>query len=108
MNRHERRKLSRDASPEEIFPGRHGPVQASVADQLRSVIHALEEGFPGYNITLFIAERDAEGRMPRFNYASTGAREDMIAVLKAFILKNEAEGATVEKINDEPPTPTKQ
>ena len=114
MNRHERRKrqkLSRHATKDEIFPGRHGPVQPQVVDQMMRVMDALQEGFPGYNITLFIAERDVpegEDRLPRFNYASTGEREDMLAVLEAFIAKNREEGAAVDKIAEAPPTDTRQ
>lgn len=108
MNRHERRKLARDATPEEIFPGRHGPIQTEVREQMNQLAKFLQSELPGYDITLFVAEREADGRFPRFNYISTADRRDMIAVLKAFIAKNEAEGEKVAKINDEPPTETKQ
>lgn len=108
MNRHERRKLSRDARPEEIFGGRHGPIQTEIRDQMNAVAAALQQGFPGYDITLFVAEREADGRLPRFNYISTADRRDMLAVLKAFVLKNDAEAAALDKINDAPPTDIKQ
>ena len=62
-------------------------------------------------MTLFIAEAEApagENRDPRFNYASTANREDMIAVLEAFVLKQRSAAAKLDKIADEPPTEMKQ
>lgn len=106
MNRHERRKLSRHATPEEIFPGRHGPIQTDVRDTMNKLAQALKDIFPGFDFTLFVFKGDDEES--RFNYISTAERADMVAVLKAFILKYEQEAAAIEKINDAPPTTTKQ
>ena len=112
MNRHERRKLARHATTkDEIFPGRHGPMQPEIADVMVRVMDALKEGFPNHDITLFISERDVpegEDRLPRFNYASTGEREDMLAVLEAFVAKHREEGAALDKIAETPPTETRQ
>lgn len=109
MNRHERRKaakLSRDATPDEIFPDGHSPIPGETAPKMTAVLEALLQGFPGCDVTLFVAERAAtEGReLPRFNYISSAERPDMLAVLKAFVAKNEVEGAALDKINDAPPT----
>lgn len=111
MGEAKRRKLSRDASPEEILGG-HGPVQDKAAHLMRAMLKACQQAFPGYAITVFVSEpeavADAEGRDPRFNYASTADRRDMIAVLKAFIARNEE----MEKIDAaaaaEPPTGSRQ
>lgn len=119
MNRRERRaqqsrtaKLARNASAEEIFPGGHGPVQSGLVDLMTVAIEALRESIgSNYDVTLFVAERepaDGSARLPRFNYMSTAAREDMLAVLKAFADRNGALGPTLEKIKDEPPTRTAQ
>jgi glycerol-3-phosphate responsive antiterminator len=110
MNRHQRRKLSRHATNDEIFPGGHAPIQSSARDKMLAIMQVLKDTLPGFEITLFIAERKAsEGRTePRFNYASTAAREDMYAVLRAFLAKNEAIGATLDQIADAPPTDSKQ
>lgn len=112
MNRHDRRKLSRDATTEEIFPGEtHAPIQTVVRENMLAVMDVLKKAFPKHDVTLFIAERDVpagEKRLPRFNYASTAERADMLAVLRAFIAKHEASAAKVDKIADEPPTASRQ
>lgn len=104
------RKLSRDATDDEIFPDRHGPIQGNISDLMLAAMRALKEGFPGFEITLFLAEKKpSEGRaQPRFNYASTAAREDMYAVLRAFVAKNAEIAPALDKINDAPPTDSKQ
>lgn len=106
MNRRERRKLSRHATNEEIFPGGHGPIQSDIRERMLAVMEALRQGFPGFDITLFVAERvPSEGRTePRFNYASTAEREDMYAVLRAFLAKNQVLGDKLDRIADAPPT----
>ncbi|MGY3393406.1 hypothetical protein ACVWW6_005997 [Bradyrhizobium sp. USDA 3311] len=115
MNRKDRRaqrKLSRDARPEEIFPERHGPVQLGLREMMPGIVRIVERQLgPNYHVTLFIGEKDAppgEDRLPRFNYCSSANREDMIAVLEAFILKQRVEGAKLDRIADEPPTGVRQ
>lgn len=111
MNRQQRRKLSRNATNEEIFPDKHGPVQSEVAENMTNTLRALKAVFgDGYEITLFIAERNATGGRdaPRFNYGSTADRRDMFAVLRAFLAKNEALSSTLDKIEDAPPTESRQ
>lgn len=110
MNRHQRRKLSRNATNEEIFPAGHAPIQSNISERMLAVMDALKAGFPGFDVTLFLAERKpSDGRTdPRFNYASTAAREDMYAVLRAFLAKNEAIGEKLDKINDPSPTQNNQ
>ncbi|WBU27526.1 hypothetical protein OOZ54_12560 [Rhodopseudomonas palustris] len=48
---------------------------------------------PGWDFTIFMFEPPAAAaaanRLPAFNYGSTVQRADMLAVLKAFIMKNE-------------------
>lgn len=122
MNRRDRRKaakldrakpkLSRDATPEEVFPddlpGRgHAPIQSAVVDVMRLVVDTLRQQLPGFEVTLFVAESHelTKGkRLPRFNYMSSAEREDMLAVLKAFIAKNERDGSVLDRINNPPPT----
>lgn len=44
MNRHQRRaqqKLSRDATPDEIFPSAHGPVQSGLGDKMKAAVDAM-------------------------------------------------------------------
>ena len=115
MNRKQRRadrKRSRDATPGEIFPGEHGPVQTSLQELMPGLLRIIQRHLgPNFSVTLFIAENEppkGENRDPRFNYASTACREDMIAVLEAFILKQRSAGAKLDKIADEPPTETRQ
>lgn len=111
MGESKRRKLSRDATSEEIFPGGHGPVQATVVDAMRITLDALQTVLgKNYTVTLFVAEQEAtEGREdPRFNYMSSAARPDMIAVLKAFIKRQEEIGPTLDKLESGPTEGTKQ
>jgi hypothetical protein len=119
MNRRERRaqqsrtaKLARNASPEEILPGGHGPVQSGLVDLMTATVDVLRESIGlNYDVTLFVAERtpaDGSTRLPRFNYMSTAERADMLAVLKAFTDRNGSLGPTLDKIEDEPPTRTAQ
>ncbi|MBS7545667.1 hypothetical protein [Ancylobacter oerskovii] len=92
MGEAKRKKLSRDAQPEEILSGGHGPVQSDVVAVMGAAIDTLAEVLPGYGITLFISEPDSkaegEGRMPRFNYMSNCDRADMVNMLNAFVRKN--------------------
>lgn len=107
LNRHERRKLSRHATSDEIFPGTHGPIQSEVAEKMKATMHALKGAFgENFDLTLFVAERvPTAGRdLPRFNYASTADRRDMYAVLQAWLQKNAAIASTLDKIEDAPPT----
>lgn len=100
-----KRKRARDTALSEIFPGRHGPAQADAAEIMRRVLIVLRDTWPNHEFTLFVAERDVldgTDRLPRFNYGSTAARDDMIAVLKAFIAKNE-EMASVDRAMNAPP-----
>ncbi len=106
------RKLARNASASEIFPAPHGPVQSNLVNLMRVAVDALREQLgKNFDITLFVAERlpaDGSDRLPRFNYMSTAAREDMVSVLKAFAEKNAAIGAKLDKIEETPPTGTAQ
>lgn len=112
-NRHQRRqkaKLSRDAAPDEIFPAGHGPVRGmekiGKGDVMSKLLTVLKELMPGWEVTLFLHEppeqAKAADRLPAFNYGSTVDRPDMLAVLKAFIMKNEdpAEYAKLAKIDE--------
>lgn len=115
MSRQQRRrdqKLSRDATPDEIFPAGHGPVQSGLVEIMKLTIEALRGHIgPNYDVTMFVAERlppADEARLPRFNYMSTACREDMLAVLNAFVLKHSEAGAKLDKINDAPPTTATQ
>jgi hypothetical protein len=91
------KNLSRDARPEEIFPGQHGPVRGlegvGKGDVMTNLLTALQKLMPGWQFTLFMFEPPEQAakanRLPAFNYGSTVDRPDMLAVLKAFILKNE-------------------
>lgn len=90
----EKEKLARDAKPEDILPGGHGPTNLPGAgDVMTRILRSLQEWMPGWDFTLFAFEppsrAKAEDRLPRFNYGSTVERADMLAVLKAFIMKNE-------------------
>lgn len=109
MNRHDRRKASRHATDDEIFPGSHGPIQSDIRDLMNRTAEALQKVFPGFDITLFVAERAGkDGAEPRFNYISTADRRDMYAVLRAFLAKNEAIAGKLDKIDDAPPTDSRQ
>lgn len=50
----------------------------------------------------------AAKRLPRFNYISTADREDMLAVLEAFIAKNRRDGSILDRINNPPASQMKQ
>lgn len=86
-------KPARNSKPDEILPGGHGPVNLpGKGDVMTNLLNALRELMPGWEFTLFAFEppetAKTAGRLPRFNYGSTVEREDMLAVLDAFILKN--------------------
>jgi hypothetical protein len=106
------RKLSRDATDDEIFPGRHGPIQSEARDQMLAIMKAVQDVLGDkYEITLFVAEKkapDGSNREPRFNYASTANREDMYAVIRAWLAKNSEIGEKLEKILGQPETDAKQ
>lgn len=113
MNRHDRRKarkLARDGTPDEIFPPDHphSGIQPTIRDAMLEAMKILRDGFPGYGVTLFLNERVAVDRLPRFNYASTENREDMLATLEAFIAKHRANAPKLDKIEDAPPTAVRQ
>ena len=101
-------KLSRDAAPEEILQGDHGPVRGvpGKGDVVTNMLSALQDLMPGWNFTIFMFEPPANAakanRLPAFNYGSTVERADMLAVLKAFILKNEnpADYAKLAKLDE--------
>lgn len=110
MNRKERRKLSRHATTAEIFPEGHKPIPSETQRVMISVMHILKDAFPGFEITMFLAEKKVQPGQsaPRFNYMSTADRRDMIAVLRAFIEKHEAVAPKLERFNEKPPTETPQ
>lgn len=109
MNRQQRRKLSRHATNDEIFPDGHKPIPTDTASVMTAVMKMLQDFFPGFEITMFLAEKQGKaGRAPRFNYMSTAAREDMYAVLRAWLAKNEAIAEKLDKIDDAPPTERRQ
>lgn len=92
MGEERRRKLARDASPEEnAIPGSHGPAQDEAQRLMCALLDAFQESLPGWNFALFMIEPEerarAEGRLPRFNYGSTVARPDMIAILNAWLAR---------------------
>lgn len=105
-------KASRDATTEEIFPGAHGPLQDTAGDIMRALALHVAKVWPGHDLAFFVFEPAAvaiaQGRAPRFNYASTVSRPDMVAVLKAFIEKNAVDGPKVDRIEDTPPTERRQ
>lgn len=105
-------KRSRDATNEEIFPGAHGPLQETAKNAMRQIMRDARDRWPGYQFAMFVFEpaevAARDGRAPRFNYASTVERADMLAVLRAFIAQNETIGAKLDKIEDAPPTEAKQ
>jgi hypothetical protein len=103
-----KRKRARDASNDEILPGGHGPAQSQALNLMRGILKTCQAAYLGFELTLFafepVANAEREGRLPRFNYASTVQRPDMLAVLRAFIAKQEAEAAKLDKINNAAPT----
>lgn len=100
-------KQSRDARPDEILQGDHGPVNMpGQGDVMTNILNTLRELMPGWEFALFAFEPPADAkenqRLPRFNYGSTVERPDMLAVLDAFILKNKdpAEYARQAKLDE--------
>lgn len=107
------RKRARDATPDEIFGptySGHGPQQPQAAAAMRRILRKLTKMAPDFDVVLFLIEKPerAVGRLPRFNYGATVERADMVAVLDAFVAKNRAHGAVLDKIADPPPTETVQ
>lgn len=107
------RKLSRDAASDEIFPPGepHGPVQPAAESLMRALLRFAREHLPDYEVTIFLAERAeaaGAGRLPRFNYGSTADRADMVAVLRAFVERHQADAATLDKIHEPPPSSRRQ
>ncbi len=94
MGEQKRRKLARDASHDEnAIPGTHGPVQEEASRLMVGMLNTFRECLPGWNFALFVIEPEerarAEGRTPRFNYGSTVDRPDMVAILKAWLVRQE-------------------
>jgi hypothetical protein len=109
MGEAKNRKLSRHATNDEIFDGAHKPIPTDTASVMTAVMKSLQEFLPGFEITMFLAEKHGkDGQLPRFNYMSTAAREDMYAVLRAWLAKNEAIAHKLDKIDDAPPTESRQ
>lgn len=100
MGESARKKLARDASNEEnIVPGTHRPAQPEAAEFMRRTLDVFRLTMPGYDFALFLIEKPEHapaGVDPRFNYASTIERSDMVALLKAFIAQN-AEMEAIDK-----------
>lgn len=94
-------KLSRNATGDEIFPGKHKPLNKGADVLLETIMRALKAGYgDDYLFTVFVDERHPRPGMKekRFNYASTADRRDMIAVMKAFIERHGGpEGQTLEQ-----------
>lgn len=100
MNRKDRRRSNKRASearPEDILHGSFAPVRGleklGKRDVMTELLDTMQELLPGWQFTLFMFEPPecaaACKRLPVMNYGSTVERADMLAVLKAFILKNE-------------------
>lgn len=104
------RKLSRDAAPGEILGKTDMPIRVDAKQVMASILKVCQEQFPGYDVTLFLAAKEAAPgeEFPRFNYGSTASREDMIAVLMAFIDKQAKLAGLNVEIADEPPVETPQ
>jgi hypothetical protein len=82
------------------FPGPHTELPADKKKMI-SVIEAIKEVFPRCHVTLFIADIEGkDGLPPRFNYASTANRDDMVAVLKAFIERQENEKLKISLVDE--------
>jgi hypothetical protein len=84
---------ARDAPMEEQLVGGETDAQPFALQVMNTALKALADVAPQFDITIFMAEKftdqvKAEGRLPRFNYGSTAHREDMYAVLQAFLEKN--------------------
>ena len=102
MNRKQRRaqrKPARNATPEEIFPGQHGPVQNSLAELMPDLVRIIQDELgSNFTVTLFVAEVEppaTEKRLPRFNYVSSANREDM---REAFLSLTSAGRAMYEEL----------
>lgn len=97
-------KLSRNATADEIFPGKHKPVNGGADVLLETILRTLKAGYgDDYLFTVFVDERRPRPGQTekRFNYASTADRADMIAVMKAFIARHSGpEGQTLEQFMD--------
>jgi hypothetical protein len=113
MNRQQRRrmerqnaKLSRNATAEEIFPPNepHAPIQTGIDEPMRKIVTDIQHHMgPNYTVTLFIAQvKNPTGQLPRFNYASTAEREDMLAVLDAFVQRYRKDAPVLDKIEQPP------
>lgn len=101
MGEEKRRKLARDAKPDEnAIPGSHGPIQDEAARLMRGMLDTFRECLPGWNFALFVIEPEerarAEGRTARFNYGSTVQRADMVAILEGFLARQK-EMETIDK-----------
>lgn len=81
-----KQKRAREASnAENSVPGTHGPASAKSAHIMESILRTVKQVFPECDLTLFVFE----GGTGRYNYASTVDRDDMEAVLRAFLARGE-------------------
>lgn len=118
MNRKQRRqaasgKRSKNATPDEIMPEQKiRPIESYTQRLMTEIMNGIVVRLPGYHVTLFIAEHadtpGAKGPPFAFNYMSNADREDMCAVLRAFIAKQDAMADQIDRFAEAPPTETRQ
>lgn len=97
-----------DLTPDEIFT-RPVPANPKTLAAIETLLALLQGAFPGAVAMILIGELPAvEGEEPRFTYGATSSRADMIAVLRAFVDRQETLAPVLDKIGDDPPPASRQ
>ena len=75
------------------------PAHGQVPDKeiIRDMVVSCCDAFPNHAVTVLVSERPSSNNpSPRFYYASTADRADLVPMLKAFVA-NEEENAALSK-----------
>jgi len=105
LARKQRRLQKKAGTPRRL----HKPNDSKTASALQATMEALVEFYPGCHVTLLISPMNPEtGKHDQVNYISTANRDEMIAVMKEFIERQDEIPESLSAINDSPPTGTPQ
>jgi hypothetical protein len=102
---------AKDAPPEVIFPGSGAakPIPKDTREIMKGFITVLESLLPNWGIALFVKEpeelaKEQGKEFPDFNYISNMDREDMHAMMRAWLIRNIQQKKVAAKIEDVPNT----
>lgn len=80
-NRHQRRAERARTGAAEMLPAQTRPVDAKAV--MKEMLRTMQAGLPGYDITIFISEKDKP--RPRFNFATTMQPTGLVTMLGSWV-----------------------